>query len=140
MNGIIKSDINPAGLLSRECTVDNLIMSELLNPSKVPSLFSNSKDTWSFPVVETSVTEDDTEVKTNVLSTKVEYPMSVLIGSTSNRYMLKKHVKYQAQLNRQLMSDLPLVRVTSDLPAFTHVGVDNFGPFLVVHGRKCEKC
>ena len=47
--------------------------------------------------------------------------------------------KYQAKVSKQLMADLPSPRVTCNLPAFSHVGVDYFGPFYVAHGRKTEK-
>ena len=40
---------------------------------------------------------------------------------------------------QQLMADLPETRVTADVAAFHHTGVDLFGPFIVVHGRKTEK-
>ena len=47
--------------------------------------------------------------------------------------------KYHAKPLDQQMSDLPAVRVVGDLPAFTHTGVDFFGPFEVVNGRKVSK-
>ena len=37
------------------------------------------------------------------------------------------------------MANLPPERLTADIPAFTNVGIDCFGPFFVVHGRKQEK-
>ena len=47
--------------------------------------------------------------------------------------------KLNARPLQQLMSDLPETRVTADTPAFHHTGVDLFGPFSVVHGRRNEK-
>ena len=35
----------------------------------------------------------------------------------------------------QLMADLPLARLQVNQPAFSHVGVDYFGPFLIKQGR-----
>ena len=35
----------------------------------------------------------------------------------------------------QLMTDLPLARLQVNQPAFSHVGVDYFGPFLIKQGR-----
>ena len=47
--------------------------------------------------------------------------------------------KYNAQPVHPKMSDLPADRVSSDEPAFTHTGIDFFGPFEVTNGRKQEK-
>ena len=38
----------------------------------------------------------------------------------------------------QLMADIPSIRVSVDCPPFTNTRVDYFGPFTIVHGRKCE--
>ena len=43
--------------------------------------------------------------------------------------------RVQAATQSQKMSDLPLDRVSSDLPPFTSVGTDFFGPFFVKRGR-----
>ena len=45
----------------------------------------------------------------------------------------------RAEPLKQRMSDLPEDRVTPGKPAFSHVGVDCFGPFLVKKGRRQEK-
>ena len=37
--------------------------------------------------------------------------------------------------SQQLMADLPVDRLTSDLPAFSNTGIDFFGPILVSRGR-----
>ncbi len=37
------------------------------------------------------------------------------------------------------MADLPKERITADLPPFTNVGVDYFGPIDVKRGRACVK-
>lgn len=47
--------------------------------------------------------------------------------------------KYNASPRVPKMSTLPPDRVSSDKPAFTHTGVDYFGPFDVTNGRKHEK-
>lgn len=47
--------------------------------------------------------------------------------------------KYQARPNVQMMADLPMERVVGDVAAFSSVGVDYFGPFAIIHGRKSEK-
>ena len=45
----------------------------------------------------------------------------------------------QAPVMEQKMADLPEDRVTPDLPPFSHVGVDFFGPFLVEQARSQVK-
>ena len=47
--------------------------------------------------------------------------------------------KYQAQVGRQKMADLPTYRVQADDPAFAITGVDYFGPFLIKQGRVTRK-
>lgn len=47
--------------------------------------------------------------------------------------------KYHSKPVEQIMSLLLSTRVTGDLPAFSHVGVDYFGPFCIVNWRKTEK-
>ena len=37
------------------------------------------------------------------------------------------------------MASLPRARLTPNLPPFTHVGVDYFGPLNVLVGRRVEK-
>lgn len=39
----------------------------------------------------------------------------------------------------QLMADLPKERVTAELPPFSNIGIDSFGPFMVVRGRSRVK-
>lgn len=39
----------------------------------------------------------------------------------------------------QIMGDLPTERITPNLPVFYNVGIDCFGPFEVVFGRRTEK-
>ena len=45
----------------------------------------------------------------------------------------------QAPVGTQKMSDLPKDRVTPNLPPFTNVGVDCFGPFTIRRGRSTVK-
>ena len=47
--------------------------------------------------------------------------------------------KLNGQPYNQKMASLPSDRVTTDEPAFTRVGLDFFGPFEVINGRKHEK-
>lgn len=47
--------------------------------------------------------------------------------------------RQQARAGEQKMADLPLHRVTPDLPPFTQVGVDYFGPIEVRRGRALVK-
>ncbi|KAF7662177.1 hypothetical protein LDENG_00240760, partial [Lucifuga dentata] len=42
---------------------------------------------------------------------------------------------FQAKVGEQKMADLPQDRITSDLPPFTHVGIDYFGPLEVKRGH-----
>lgn len=44
--------------------------------------------------------------------------------------------KMHAKVSQQFMSELPVERVAGDHAAFKEVGVDCFGPFETVHGRK----
>ena len=43
--------------------------------------------------------------------------------------------KRNASACKQLMADLPEGRVQLDLPPFTHVKIDHFGPLFVLQGR-----
>ena len=43
--------------------------------------------------------------------------------------------KVQGKVGEQFMADLPKERITGDLPAFTNIGTDYFGPFYTKHGR-----
>ena len=47
--------------------------------------------------------------------------------------------KRKGKAGQQLMASLPSDRVDGDLPPFTNVGIDYFGPFFVTNGRKSEK-
>ncbi len=47
--------------------------------------------------------------------------------------------RYKGKLGEQRMADLPTERITADLPPFTNVGVDYFGPIDVKRGRACVK-
>lgn len=47
--------------------------------------------------------------------------------------------RHRAKLGEQKMADLPVERLFPDLPPFTNVGVDYFGPIEVKKGRSMEK-
>ena len=47
--------------------------------------------------------------------------------------------KAHSSTGQQKMADLPVDRLTSDLPPFTHVGVDYFGPLEIRRGRGIVK-
>ncbi|XP_011672748.2 uncharacterized protein LOC100889831 [Strongylocentrotus purpuratus] len=47
--------------------------------------------------------------------------------------------RYQAKVGKQKMADLPAFRVVADEPAFTHVGMDYFGPYEIKCGRSVRK-
>ena len=66
----------------------------------------------------------------------------IVSGSSIIKKLIKSCVicrKHQARPTAQLMADLPEERVNADVAPFTNVGVDYFGPFTTVHGRKTEK-
>lgn len=59
-------------------------------------------------------------------------------ANSSARRIIKNCVfcgQQQARAAEQKLADCPLDRVTPDLPPFTHVGVDYFGPIEVKRGR-----
>lgn len=47
--------------------------------------------------------------------------------------------KQRQKPGEQKMSDLPMDRISADLPPFTHVGVDYFGPIEVKRQEFCKK-
>src|SRR5215469_2118078 len=56
----------------------------------------------------------------------------IVKGKLNNCIICKK---INSKPSTQIMSDLPTDRLTGDLPVFTNVGLDEFGPFLVSRGR-----
>jgi hypothetical protein len=62
---------------------------------------------------------------------------SVMVRKILSHCMICR--KYQGKPMTQLMADLPSSRVEGDVSPFTHIGVDYFGPFSIIHGRKSEK-
>ncbi|XP_041357495.1 uncharacterized protein LOC121374456 [Gigantopelta aegis] len=66
----------------------------------------------------------------------------ILGARTSIKGIVSKCVicrKYKAPPGEQKMADLPEERLKPDLPPFSHVGMDYFGPFQVKRGRSCVK-
>ncbi|KAK6175033.1 hypothetical protein SNE40_013574 [Patella caerulea] len=62
----------------------------------------------------------------------------IIKGNSAVRNVISRCLpcrKRQAPVGNQKMADLPKSRVTPDLPAFSSVGVDCFGPFMVKRGR-----
>ena len=47
--------------------------------------------------------------------------------------------RHRGQLSEQKMADMPKERISPDLPPFTNVGVDYFGPIVVKRGRAVAK-
>ncbi|GAA6096905.1 uncharacterized protein LOC107751036 [Tachysurus ichikawai] len=65
---------------------------------------------------------------------------------TNAKYVARKIIskcvicrRYKGKLSEQKMADLPLERITHDLPPFTNVRVDFFGPIEVKRGRSKAK-
>lgn len=66
----------------------------------------------------------------------------IVKGNSLVRKMIKNCLtcrKFQAKPMQQQMSELPNVRINGDEPAFTHVGLDYFGPFEITCSRKKVK-
>lgn len=57
-------------------------------------------------------------------------------GSSGSAWCVKNNGQ---KLGEQKMSDLPIDRISADLPPFTYVGVDYFGPIEVKRGRSVVK-
>ena len=68
----------------------------------------------------------------------IQHGFHILNGRTMIRNFLKVCIicrKLRAKTCEQIMSDLPPDRLAQDVPPFTHVGVDVFGPFYVHDGK-----
>ncbi|XP_031425669.1 uncharacterized protein LOC116220856 [Clupea harengus] len=66
----------------------------------------------------------------------------ILKGNSVARKVLSKCVmcrRSRGKASEQKMADLPLERILPDLPPFTNVGLDYFGPFEVKRGRTAIK-
>ena len=66
----------------------------------------------------------------------------ILRANSSARTIIRQcHVcrRQRGKVGEQFMSDLPSDRITPDLPPFTHVGMDYFGPIEVKRGRVTVK-
>ena len=68
----------------------------------------------------------------------------IVSGINTVKHYLKTCVtciKKHARMTPQLLGDHPPARVTVWEPAFTHTGIDYYGPFLVttgIHGKTCK--
>ena len=74
--------------------------------------------------------------------TKLKERYHIVKANTVLRSLLRRCVlcrKTQARCESQIMADLPVDRVAVDLPPFSKVGTDVFGPFYVTRGRAQEK-
>ena len=63
-------------------------------------------------------------------------------ANTTVRKIVNKCItckKIHGKPGEQIMSSLPEIRVSGDVPAFFHTGLDCFGPFIVSQGRKTVK-
>ncbi|XP_055957902.1 uncharacterized protein LOC130013202 [Patella vulgata] len=61
----------------------------------------------------------------------------VLVKSILSKCVICR--KYQSRVSEQKMSDIPYFRLKPDLPAFSIVGIDYFGPFEIKTGRSIRK-
>src|SRR5678815_6040839 len=62
----------------------------------------------------------------------------IIGASRSIKKILKDCIicrKLHTRPTQQLMGDLPKDRLECDIPPFTNIGIDAFGPFLVIRGR-----
>ena len=73
-----------------------------------------------------------------VMLAHIRQTLHIIGISSIVKKLLRKCIicrKVQGKTSTQLMGDLPVERVKSDIPPFTHTGTDYFGPFYVTRGR-----
>ena len=78
----------------------------------------------------------------NFILSKLREKYWITHANSAARKILSKCVfckRHKGKLCDQKMADLPRERTTPDLPPFTHVGVDYFGPIEVKQGRSYVK-
>jgi len=66
----------------------------------------------------------------------------IIKAAVTVRRMMSKCVscrRRNSQPGRQLMEELPPARLQIDTPAFSHVGIDNFGPLMIRQRRATVK-
>jgi hypothetical protein len=78
----------------------------------------------------------------NSVSANLRKKYWVINGNAAVKRVLRECIickKLQGPHSTQKMADLPSTRLAADVPAFTHVGTDFFGPFIVKIGRTTHK-
>lgn len=73
----------------------------------------------------------------------VRLQVHIVAGNALIKEVIRKCIicrRVQGKPSEQIMSDLPPDRLACDVPPFTNVGTDYFGPFLVSRGRaRCRE-
>ena len=79
--------------------------------------------------------------RNHILSTLRQQYWIVNANSTACKVLTKYVIckRTRGRMGEQKMADLPKVRLRADLPPFSNVGVDYFGPFEVRRGRSLVK-
>lgn len=78
----------------------------------------------------------------NHMLSKLRQSYWIINANAAARKVISKCIvcrRYKGKMGEQKMSDLPLERITPDLPPFTNTGVDYFGPIEVRRGRSTVK-
>ena len=76
---------------------------------------------------------------TNTVLAAVRKTFWIVKGNAAVRRVVRHCLpcqKNNTSPGEQMMADLPLVRLTPDVPPFTNIGIDYFGPLHVKQGRK----
>lgn len=78
----------------------------------------------------------------NQMLSKLRTKYWILKANTMARKITRECVlcrRWHGTAMKQKMADLPLIRITPDLPPFSHTGLDYFGPIEVKRGRSKVK-